>query len=276
MSSACCNYDFTSFETDHTRVMEWCKLYAKKWSFQQEECPSSGRLHFQGRISLKLKKRITEIKKDDLVFHFTITSKANKDNDFYVVKEDTRVAGPWSDKDEIVYIPRQIREINELYNWQKAIIANANVWDTRTINVVIDKKGNIGKSTLVSYIRAYKIGRKIPSINDYKDLMRMVCDMPTSKMYLIDMPRCMNKKSLYGFFSALEEVKNGYAWDDRYKFTEKIFDCPNIWLFTNELPDKNLLSEDRWKLWEVDCEGNLSYFAPPEDWGKKTDSNEGA
>lgn len=273
--SACCNYDFTSFEQDHTKVMEWCKKYAKKWSFQQEECPSTGELHFQGRISLKLKKRLTEIKKDELKFHFSITSKANKDNDFYVTKEESRVAGPWADTDEVVYIPRQIREINHLKEWQQYIVNDANKWDTRSINMLIDKTGGIGKSTLVSYMRAYKLGRKIPAVNDYKDLMRMVCDMPTSSLYLIDLPRSMSKRGLIGFFSAIEEVKNGYAWDDRYKFTEKIFDCPNIWIFSNKLPEKDLLSADRWKLWEVDLEGNLSVLAPPEDWGKNTDNNEG-
>ena len=76
-------------------------------------------------------------------------------------------------------------------------------------------------------------------------------DMPTSSLYLIDMPRSMSKSGLLGLYSAIEEVKNGYAFDDRYKFTEKIFDCPNIWIFTNTLPDRNLLSYDRWKLWEI-------------------------
>lgn len=273
-----CGYDFTSFEEDSSKIIAWCRKYCKKWVFQREFCPKTGNLHFQGRISLGQKCRETNIKKDGLKFHFSITSEENKNNDFYVTDEDKRAdgeSGPWSDKDEVVYIPRQIREINSLKNWQQDIVDRSSVWDTRTINILIDENGGIGKSTLVSYLRAYKIGRKIPAVNDYKDLMRMVCDMPTSSMYLIDMPRGMSKKGLVGFFSAIEEVKNGYAWDDRYKFTEKIFDCPNIWIFSNKLPDKDLLSADRWKLWEVDLEGNLSPFAPPDDWGKKQDNNEG-
>ena len=102
------------------------------------------------------------------------------------------------------------------------MIADAKVWNTRTINVVLDFKGNIGKSTLVNYIRAHRLGRRIPPVNDFKDLMRMVMDMPTSSLYLIDMPRSMSKSGLLGLYSAIEEVKNGYAFDDRYKFTERI------------------------------------------------------
>jgi len=268
--SACCVYDFTSFEEDFNDIKKWCEKWCKKWTFQQEECPSTNKLHFQGRISLKLKKRPTEICKDELKFHFTITSKSNRDNDFYVCKEESRVAGPWRDDDEVVYIPRQIREITNLYNWQKAVIADANVWNTRTINVVLDFKGNIGKSTLVNYIRAHRIGRRIPPVNDFKDLMRMVMDMPTSSLYLIDMPRSMSKSGLLGLYSAIEEVKNGYAFDDRYHFKEKIFDCPNIWIFTNTLPDENLLSKDRWKLCEISdsmdfIERDFEYFEEDDD-----------
>lgn len=249
--SACCVYDFTSFEENKDDVKKWCEKHCKKWTFQQEQCPSTEKLHFQGRISLKIKKRVNEICKDDLKFHFSVTSKTNRDNDFYACKEESKVEGPWRDDDEVIYIPRQIREIDNLYSWQKRVIQDAKIWDTRTINVVLDFKGNIGKSTLVNYVRAYRLGRRIPPVNDFKDLMRMVMDMPTSSLYLIDMPRSMSKSGLLGLYSAIEEVKNGYAFDDRYKFTEKIFDCPNIWLFTNTLPDKNLLSLDRWKLWEI-------------------------
>lgn len=270
-----CVWDFTSFEEDYTKVMRWCKKYCKKWVFQREVCPTSGNLHFQGRISLGIKKRVNAIKKDDLKFHFSLTSNENADNDFYCTDEDKRApgdSGPWKDTDEEVYIPRQIREITRLYPWQNHVIADCGKWDTRSINIVLDMLGNIGKSTLVNYMRAHRLGRRIPPVNDFRDLMRMVMDMPTSNLYLIDMPRSMSKSGLMGLYSAIEEVKNGYAFDDRYHFKEKIFDCPNIWIFTNKLPDKNLLSGDRWKLWEVnENTKELDKLAPPEDWGENDD-----
>jgi hypothetical protein len=66
------------------------------------------------------------------------------------------------------------------------------------------------------------------------------------------MPRAIKKDRLYGFYSAIETIKDGYAYDDRYKFKEKVFDCPNIWIFSNILPNSKLLSSDRWRIWEVD------------------------
>jgi len=74
---------------------------------------------------------------------------------------------------------------------------------------------------------------------------------------MFDMPRAMNKDRLYQFYAAIETIKDGYAYDDRYHFTEKVFDCPNIWIFTNRMPDTTLLSTDRWKFWEISEKNEL-------------------
>ena len=154
--------------------------------------------------------------------------------------------------------PSHDREEKQLRPFQKTIIDSADNWDTRNINLVYCPEGNKGKSILVGYCRAYKIGRALPPVNDFKDMMRMVCDMPTAKMYLVDMPRSLNKDRLYQFYSGIETIKDGYAYDDRYKFKEKFFDCPNIWIFSNILPDMSMLSKDRWKLWSIDDEYKLN------------------
>lgn len=238
-------------------IMEWLDTNGKKWCFQLEKGEKTGYVHFQGRISFKEKFRLTAvIKKQPFADHhiaWSITSDENKDNMFYVMKETTRIDGPWSNEtyEKPAYIPRQIREIPSLYPWQQDIIEKSKIWDTRHINVIVDVHGNIGKSTLVGYMRAHKLGRKLPPLNDYKDIMRIICDMPTSTTYLFDMPRAMKKDKLGQLYTAIEEVKSGYAFDDRYKFVEKFFDCPNIWIFSNTLPDFDLLSRDRWIVWEV-------------------------
>lgn len=94
----------------------------------------------------------------------------------------------------------------------------------------------------------------------------MVCDMPTSTCYLIDLPRAMKKTNMVGLFSAIEEIKSGYAYDDRYKFVEKFFDCPNIWVFTNYIPDSEYLSADRWKIWQINkWSKQLEEYNPEDD-----------
>ncbi|AXH76896.1 MAG: replication protein [Circoviridae sp.] len=256
--NAICGFDFTyhyeneDFMDEMEKIKGWCIENTKKWSFQYEEGATTSRRHFQGRFSLKIKQRGQSIK-SPFKWHLTPTSKANSNNMFYVEKDDTRVEGPWRDDDTPPpYIPRQIREIDSLYPWQEQVVQQVNNWDKRSINVVYCPNGNIGKSILIGYLRAHKLARCLPPVNDYKDMLRMICNLPTSNCYCIDMPRCMNKDRLYGFYSAIETAKDGYAYDDRYRFQEKVFDCPNIWIFSNSIPDSKMLSNDRWKIWVVD------------------------
>lgn len=244
-------WDFTApSEVSQEKIKKFLQKYCKKWCYQLE-LSESGYEHWQGRISLKSKERLTTLRKklDDRV-HWSITSNNGKDDDFYVSKEETRVKGPWKDSDP--YIPRQVREITNLYPWQKDVIKISEKWDTRTVHCIIDQGGNIGKSTLCMYMAVHGLARKLPYCNDFKDVMRMVCDLPTSKTYLIDMPKAISKEKLFQMYSAIEEVKNGYAYDDRYHFQEKFFDSPAVWVFTNKVPDESLLSRDRWRLHTIE------------------------
>jgi len=242
-----CTWDFTLPQGDLAaeQLKGFLKIHCKKWCFQLERGGQTGYMHYQGRVSLKVKAR----KGPEFPgIHWSVTSNANRDNEFYVLKEDTRVEGPWSDRDK--YIPLQVQNI-QLYPWQQDILDDANIWDTRTINMIICKEGNIGKSTLATYAGCRGIARAIPMMDSYKDYMRMVMDTPKVRLYLIDFPRCMNKSNCGSFWSAIETIKNGYAYDDRYGFREEYFDCPNIWVFSNTVPDLSQLSKDRWRFFEV-------------------------
>ncbi len=256
MDVACCCYDFRwNADVEHTIIIERLKGIAKRFVFQLER-GDSGYMHFQGRMSLIKKRR-----KHELLRLFesapqycepTVTKEYTKGDAFYCQKVDTRVEGPWLDTDEEIIITRQVKEMEGLRPFQQTIIDDVGVWNKRTINIVYCVDGNVGKSSLVAYMRSHRIARALPPVNDFKDLLRMVCDLPTSNMYLFDMPRAMNKDKMYQFFSAVETIKDGYAYDDRYRFKEKVFDCPNIWIFTNVLPDfKRMLSMDRWRVWGV-------------------------
>lgn len=253
-------YDFTASCDNITLpdLKELCKRFAKKWCFQQEEGEEGGYKHFQGRVSLKVRQRLpTVVKQWSHGIHWSPTCSTNLGNDFYASKEDTRIDGPWRDDDEEVYIPRQIREIENLYPWQNAIVQLKDQYDPRTVHCIVDHKGNNGKSILCTYMAVHKYGRKLPYCNDYKDIMRMVMDLPKSKVYLIDMPRALKKERLQQMYSAIEDLKNGHAFDDRYKYREEFFDSPQVVVFTNHCPDASMLSADRWSLWAIDDEMQL-------------------
>lgn len=255
-------FDFTlsaEILDDPKKLQELLREFCKSGDFSKERSPDTEYLHYQGRVSLKKKLTLSQLIKatpESLKgIHWSCTSNNCEDSE-YVTKEWTRVDGPWNLDDELDYIPKQIRDIEHLFEWQEEVIENLKIWDKRNINLIYCPEGNIGKSTLVGWIRAYKLGRALPPVNDYKDMLRIVCDLPTSKAYIIDMPRALKKDKLWGFYSAIETIKDGYAYDDRYRFREKIFDCPNIWIFSNTMPCLELLSKDRWRIYKVE-NGNL-------------------
>lgn len=243
-------------------LVNWLEANCKKWIFQLElsdptENNPEGYEHWEGRFSLRKKRRKTELikilgKREYMkTCHVSYETYTN-DDDFYVTKEDTRIDGPWANTDKVIYIPRQCREVmNKWRPWQQQIIEDIGKWNTRTINVILDPTGSIGKSTFVGYLNATNQAMQVPPLNDMKDLLGLVCDAPTSKMYLIDMPRALKKDKLGGLYSGIESIKSGFAYDIRYQYKSKNFDCPNIWIFTNTQPDLDMLSPDRWKIWTV-------------------------
>lgn len=262
-SQVCC-WDLTLFaEKEQVEdVLKYLRKHSKKYCCQGEECPTTGKFHFQIRMSLAKKCRKPPFY-DFCKGHASPTNTLASSGDAfydYCSKDYSRVLGPWKDSDDApIYIPRQIREIKELYPFQKQIIELGKNWDTRHINWLYCPTGNIGKSILCGYIRAHKLGRVLPMINDYKDLMEIVMGTPTSSFYLLDMPRAIRKDKLYQLISGLETIKDGYCFDTRYSFKEKVFDCPNIWVFSNKLPDKSLLSNDRWIIWTVKDRELITY-----------------
>lgn len=262
--SAIAVWDFTWFPpegVDENFVIERLKQIAKKWCFQLEECPETKKLHYQGRMSLKTKKRLKQaVEALDLKGAHLSASHCDEDDE-YVSKPQTRVAGPWRNTDaEKAYIPRDVREITALLPWQQTLYEASQIYERRQIYYVYDPVGNNGKSIFTRWMMAHRHGQLLPFCNDYKDLMRMVMCVPDSKCYIIDMPRAINKEHLNQLYSGIESIKGGYAYDDRYHFKQKLFDPPVIIVFANKLPDRGMLSEDRWRIFGISEQKTLYEF----------------
>lgn len=253
-------YDFTipADRVELGTLKDWCKTKCKKWVFQKER-GEDGYVHYQVRVSLQKKKRVGKFVKEMVALnwgvHVTPTSEENSTNFNYVMKEETRIEGPWTDQDS--KIPSHLQEIPVWRPWQQKVVDSIKKIEPRTINVIRDPRGNNGKSYLSSWLAVRKLARRLPAINDTKDVMRMVMDAPKAKCYFIDLPRAQDKKRLHNLIAAIEEIKNGYAYDDRYQFKEEFFEVPNIWIFTNMWIPSELLSVDRWTLWTIDSDGQL-------------------
>jgi len=245
------NDTWTSPDVVVKHLRGWCKKYA----FQKEKS-ETGYVHWQGRVSLIKKRRHNELKKTEFCKggHHSPTH-VDQGNNFYVLKEDTRIDGPWTDEnyEEPPVMTRQLRTFlkHPMYPWQEQVLKFCQEQDDRSIKLIYDQHGNNGKSIMCEYIEYNRLGFEIPPFRAMEDIMQCCMCIKTQKCYLVDMPRALKKDKLGEFYSGLESLKNGVTYDKRYSFKKRRMDRPQVIVFTNTLPKWDLMSTDRWEVFEM-------------------------
>lgn len=265
--NAVCGYDFRYSATDLTpeQIIEALTGIAKKFCFQKE-CSDTGYVHYQGRLSLIKKRRKMEalklFKLPPQYFEPTTGTEFATGDSFYQLKEDTRIEGPWKDDDEKKCLTHQLSIFNtyELYPYQQSLLEKASQFCMRSIDLVYDPDGHIGKSIFSEFLEYSGVAEEIPPYRLMDDIFSWVASRPIKKCYIIDMPRGMKKDKLGDFYSGVEVIKNGVAYDKRYTAKKIRFDRPRIFVFTNGLPEFSLMSKDRWKVWTVNEKKELVKF----------------
>jgi len=253
----------------------WCFRNCSRWAFQIEIGSETNYKHFQARISLKERKRpshfIKIANKELPSAHVSPTSTPTcfRGDEFYVMKDETRVEGPWTDRTtvDMASIPERWRITPIWYAWQaKVIEINSQVPCDRIINVLFDPRGSRGKSVVTGYYQSRKLGHRIPAMKDSKEMIRAVFCLDTAPVYFFDIPKATkgSDSKIREMYCAIEEIKSGFVFEDRYKFTQKLIPRAHVWVFTNTIPDINLLSRDRWVFWMIDDKNELVQFTPPE------------
>jgi len=247
----------------------WCAKWGKQWCFQKERGEETERDHFQGIISLKTKRNKAEalsVMRPLPEYFEPVSNNAIRGGTelFYVTKEDTRVDGPWSDKDKDNYIPRQFRALQDILRpWQKTVWESSDWWEPRVVNMIVDVQGNSGKSTIAALMELHERGLDLPPTNDKKELIQSLADILLAgsirvpKCVLIDIPRADKQDKLFGLYAAIEQIKKGKVVDTRYSYKQWWFDSPVVWVFCNTRPDTTMLSEDRWKFWTINARQEL-------------------
>lgn len=236
---------------ESTTLADLFRRSCKHYCFQLELGEITKRLHYQCRVSFDPPVRKAQV--IDMFPDFHIRPESNRGEQaggLYVMKAATREDGPWSDKDVEVYKdPRYVLE--DLRPWQQEVMRRMNAQDHRTITIVVDPAGNSGKTVLSHHLVQYHKGVFVPSfLQSGDDIMQYVCSHVTSGgdfILIIDIPRAaLVPKLAPRLFSALEALKGGWAYDKRYKGTHVYFKPPRIVCFTNVMPNRSLLTGDRW------------------------------
>lgn len=260
-------YDITipadRYTTEH--LIDFYNNNCKRWCFQKEQGEETGYVHYQCRVSLKTKKRvasmITWMNRVLPGCHVspTVNVVYYTGNEFYVMKEESRIEGPWSDRININKNNLQLRFRKEIVwrEWQVQVMDMIKKEpDDRKIHVIVDPRGQSGKTFMCMYLAQTGQAQRVPQQKDARDIARMIMGVEPKRCYFIDLPRATSHRDQQSIYAAIEEIKNGYCYDDRYHFKERYFEPPHVFVFTNQMPDMNLVSRDRWKIYTMVC-GNL-------------------
>lgn len=91
------NWVFTEHDVENQDINEWAKnddVAFIQW--QLEEAPDTGKEHFQGMVLMKVRKRMTQMKKAfSPTAHWEVMKGTVSHSLAYTSKEETRIAGPW-------------------------------------------------------------------------------------------------------------------------------------------------------------------------------------
>lgn len=232
-------------------IREW----AKAWCYQLE-VGDKGYKHWQIQLSLIKKRRPCEITKLLRAggwegIHVSPMSNNGKDA-IYSIKADTRIEGPWTDKDKKPrYIQERFRN-PQPKAWQsdleEKLLDMQNNGNDRNIVIKCDEGGE-GKSWFKGFMKMkYDNVIIVPaSMSDPGQMIEYLCSIcEEGKKYIIlmDVPRATSQKHWYTLAAGLETMKQGFLYDHRYKGRELVIEPPQICVFCNSMPPAAVMTND--------------------------------
>lgn len=129
--------------------------------------------------------------------------------------------------------------------------------NARKINWFYNKLGNSGKSFLSTYLSIY---RDAYIINGGKE-QDIYYNYNGQPIVIFDLARDAPMVAFDSIYRTMENFKNGYFLSTKYEGGCKRFIPPHIIVFSNELPNFEKMSSDRWNVYDIiDNNGNFKVF----------------
>lgn len=232
------------------KLVAMCEKYAKHWIFQAEDTKDNP--HYQGYINLKEKDRPSslgkKLNKEFCGIQFLAASNDGKEKlKQYCLKDETRVAGPWSDQP--IYMGE---DLEELRGWQLQLFEMLKGKpDKRTVIWICQPEGNIGKTDFVKYM-AFKHNACFLSYGKAADLLNIVSKCQNRKYYLFNLPKTKPVDFANGdIYNVFESIKDGMFINTKYETKQVLMSRPHVVVFANYMPDVKKISFDRWKIFNI-------------------------
>lgn len=221
-----------------------------------EEIGKNGTPHLQGYFYHKHSQSFERMKSVCANAHWE-RSKGSPDQNFkYCTKDGKFIQNGFEKKecfkDKLNEKLLKKYEGVEWKDWQKSLLSKIKEKaDSRTINWIVDYKGNSGKSYLTKYLALTKEviiadGKKDNIFNQVNRKLNE--DKKEFEIVLLDIPRSSEGYINYG---VLEQLKNGLIYSGKYEGGLCLFDDVHVIVFANFMPDRSQFSEDRWNIIEL-------------------------
>lgn len=239
------------------------KQKALGYIFQEEVGDGSkgdspkGTPHLQGYYETAEKSRWSELK---LPFkpHFEKAKGTRMQNMKYCSKVRTAVHGGGRTAHFSLNFrpPRPLKLLTEdmLRAWQKGVIDIVNQEpDDRSLFWIWSANGNVGKTTFCKYLTATY--GAVPLAGKGADVRNGVVTYlndkkTTPELIVVPIPRSFSAE--YVSYEAMENCKDMYFYSGKYEGGAVCGNCPHVFVFANFAPDTSKMSEDRWKVWQID------------------------
>lgn len=241
------NWFFTWNGYTNDSIVQLCN-YFERYTFQ-EEIGENGNKHLQGVVIKRT--RFSTLKKEFPEVHWEVCKNIFAAKE-YCKKVESRNGKIYTKGMDVNNNKRlkDYMEGKELYVWQKWIL---DLYEEephqRNVYWLWDKDGGIGKSAMARHMcmnyDCIMVGGKS------KDIFFALSEITRKKdirMIIIDIPRC-------GFgnvsYQAIEKIKDGMFFNSKYESGMCIFNIPHVIVFANHEPKCEMLSKDRWKIWNL-------------------------
>lgn len=216
-----------------------------KYTYQLEQ-GKEGTEHLQGVGSFNNPRHFSAVKKMLPRAHIE-KCKCIKKAIEYCSKADTRIKGPWSSHKIIL---KDYFDFTLIKDWQQELINIAKSGeDNRKIYWYWEPSGGVGKSALGRHIvmndnKALLVSGKM---NDIKFAITCMVQKGINPSVIIwDLARTQKIS-----YTALEVVKNGSFFNNKYESGMVLYNRPIIIVFANFPPEDEKLSKDRWIIRDI-------------------------
>ena len=217
-------------------------------------------LHPEQSIDTELLRSDLLLDNQEYLYQIELGKQISNIIDEGIVREESLT----SDRKKALMLYRKTKPTIEIANvhlrsWQEALMSMIMIPSQRAVFWIIGSRGNEGKSWFQGYLETFYGYARVVRLelsNTSPNILHALSKRPlsTTDIFLFNDTRATS--SLSQNYSILENIKDGSAISSKYNSEVIRFNSPNsVIVFTNNKPDKQLLSADRWRVYSINKEG---------------------